>query len=83
MANLVWVNVDDSENIKLELAFCSVELEQSEIEVCGDSIMINFEEMTGEGRWDVTENTNSLNKRSCDLSAWLLQASGKCLIFLI
>lgn len=74
-SNLTWVNLDDNENIKLELAYCSVELEQSEIEVCGESIVINFEVMTGEGRLDVTENGNSLNTRACDLSAWLLQAS--------
>eukprot|EP00111_Clytia_hemisphaerica_P011390 TCONS_00033361-protein len=77
-ANLAWINVDENENMKLELAFCSVELEQSEIEVFGDSIMINFDEMTGEGRFDVTEHHNHLHNggsRACDLSAWLLQAT--------
>ena len=83
-ANLAWINVDENENIKLELAFCSVELEQSEIEVFGDSILVNFEEMTGEGRFDVTEhNNNNSSRNNCALTALLLQASGKSLICFI
>ena len=76
--NLAWINVDENENVKLELAFCSVELEQCEIEVFGDSILVNFEEMTGEGRFDVTEhNNNNSTRNNCALTALLLQASGK------
>ena len=78
-ANLAWINVDENENIKLELAFCSMELEQCEIDVFGDSILVNFEEMTGEGRFDVTEHNNNNSSRTCVLSALLLQASGKSL----
>ena len=77
-SNLAWINVDENENIKLELAYCSVELEQCEIDVFGDGILVNFEEMTGEGRFDVTENINNNNNNNSQfLSALLLQASGK------
>lgn len=81
-ANLTWTNIEENENIKLELAYCSVEIERSEIEVSGDGLVINFEEMTGEGRWDVTENnhlSSNNSSRTVDLSAWLLQASGESL----
>ena len=75
---LAWINIDENENVKLELAYCSVELEQSDVEFYGDNITINFEDMTGEGRWEVNGSTNHMvNSRSCDLSAWLLQATGK------
>jgi len=79
-SNFIWTNIEDNENMKLELAYCSVEIERSEIEAFGDGVVINFEDMTGEGRWDVTESnhlSNNNNSRTVNLSAWLLQASGE------
>jgi len=70
-----WVNIDKNENFKLELAFTSCELEQTDIDYYGDNITIYFEEMVGvSAKNDILNSANhSTTSRSCDLSSWLLQ----------
>ena len=71
-----WINVEKNENIKLETAFSSCEIDQTVIEFYGVSVTVMFEDMVGIAGQDVLNSTTSVSG-SADLSSWLMiQSSG-------
>lgn len=70
-----WINVEKNENLKLEAFYCSPDIDDQEIEFYGESMIINFNEMIGTARSDMNSANQMMSSRSCDLSAWLLQAN--------
>ena len=64
-----WMTLEKSENMRLELAYCSVELDHADIEIHGEMFTVCFDSMVAVSR----QNSEFIpTTRSNDLSSWLL-----------